>query len=622
MVGARNSSRDEFSWRHRLFPLTQHALAHVNLLTVRFQARETDRIPSSMLHRVAPVWFGVLLVAAAQAMAAPPAAITATCGPAFSDSMNTDVGDTPCAMAIGDLDQDGHEDVVTGNCSSLDLSLLFGKGDGHFDDERRMYIGLRPGDVAIGDIDGDGNRDIAVNCTEQAQMFVYWGTGDRSFTSPTTIATPPGPTRLRIVDLDGDGHQDLVLLSGYVQGVEVIWGDGSRNPQNHSIFPIPDPSSPNELEIADLNRDGRPDLIMDTCSGASIYTLLNAGARSFRPAVTALTIPGRELCALALGDVNLDGLMDVAVVDAGSFDGRVAVAHGRGDGYFTFSNVDTAGPSPSGIAGADFDGDGSFDIAVSGGFAGISLDMRLFTKGATHPAGILPGGYLADEVISSDLNGDKVPDLVALNTGFQSVSVYLNRMKWDGVSVAYTPLSYQLGSEGDLLADLKLPGTYDPRLDGNELQLIWKRTVLGTASGIVSADSSTGRAVVLFPLHLLDAVPPGNQTLEIGGCDPQGIPFHAASSIEVIRMRGALQWSSPPGAVPILIRLGKELLGVNSLRIYDSRGRLVRTEQAPGTDLIAWDGKTDNGVKASAGVYVVTVVKGSTTHTCKVVVLR
>jgi hypothetical protein len=524
-------------------------------------------------------------------------------------------------MAIGDLDQDSLEDVVTANCTSLDLSLLFGKGDGHFDTEQRLYLGVRPGDVAIGDLDGDGYRDIVVSATEQSRLLVYWGLGNRQYSAPTSIATPLGPTRIRIVDLDGDGHQDLVLLGSFIKDVAVIWGDGSRNPQTHSILPVPDASSPIVLEIADLNRDGLADLIVDTCTDV-VYTLPNAGDRSFGPAITAITVPGMQPCHLVLGDVNSDGVLDLAFIDSASLVGRIGIAHGTGDGYFTFSNVDTAGLSPSGIAGADFDGDGSFDIAVSGGLAGISLDMRLFTEGATHLAGILPGGYAADEVISSDMNGDGVPDLVALNTGFQSVSVYLNRMKRDGVSVAFTPLIYQLGSEGDLLADLKLPRTYDPGLNGNELELIWKQTVLGTAAGIVSADSSTGRAVALFPLHLLDGVPPGDQTLEISGCDPQGIPFHAASSIEVIQMRGALQWSSPPGAVPILIRLGKELLGVNSLRIYDSRGRLVRSERAPGTDLIAWDGKTDSGAKVSSGVYEVTAVKGTTIHTCKVVVLK
>jgi len=544
-----------------------------------------------------------------------PAAVL--CGPAFSDSISTTVGDTPCAMAVEDLDGDGFEDIVTANCTSLDLSLLFGKGNGHFEAEQRVSLSVRPGDMAIGDLDGDGYLDIAVNCTEQAQMLVYWGMGNRSFSSPTPIATPLGPTRLRIVDLDSDGHQDLVLLSSSVQGVEVIWGDGSRNPQTHSILPLA--ISPSDFAIADLNRDGLPDLVLDACTDANVYTLLNRGNRSFGSAFTALTVPGLELCAVSLGDINGDGVIDLASVDASSFAGQVAVADGNGDGHFTFSNVDSAGLVPFGIAAEDFDGDSRFDLAVTGLF---SRDMTLLNDGASRTAGVLPVGASPSEVISADLNGDKVPDLVVLNSGGASISVYLNRMQRDGVSVAYSPPSYQLGTGGELLAEVQLPRPYDPRLEPNRVQLSWRQTSLGVAEAIVSADTSTGEATISFQMHLLDGLPPGHQTIEIAGCDPQGMPFRTSSSLEVYRMRGALQWSSPPGAIPVLVRISSELLGIASIRIYDSSGRLVRTEPVSGTNLVAWDGRTDGGVRVSSGVYVVVAKMASALHTCKVVILK
>lgn len=239
------------------------------------------------------------------------------CGFTFADSVSRWVGDTPCSMAVEDLDLDGNPDLISANCSSVDLSVLYGIGDGTFGPEQRMLLGVRPGDVAAGDLDGDGFKDIAVNCTENSFLAVYWGQGNRMFSAPTNLATPSGPTRLHMFDLDGDGHMDLVLCSDFTLGQEisVIWGDGTRTPASHSSFPLPVHVS--SIGIADLDNDGKSDLAATSCTDSVLYVLLAGQPRQFNPPISALQVSGVRPCMFSFGDLNGDSFPDIAIVDGG-----------------------------------------------------------------------------------------------------------------------------------------------------------------------------------------------------------------------------------------------------------------------------------------------------------------
>jgi hypothetical protein len=72
------------------------------------------------------------------------------------------VGDGATAAAAGDLDGDGHQDLVVANQRSHDLTILLGDGTGGLDDTGSVQGGENPGDVTLSDLNEDGHLDIVV----------------------------------------------------------------------------------------------------------------------------------------------------------------------------------------------------------------------------------------------------------------------------------------------------------------------------------------------------------------------------------------------------------------------------------------------------------------------------
>lgn len=543
------------------------------------------------------------------------------CGISFSDSVNVSVGLTPCSMVVEDLDGGGHPDIVTGNCSSSDVSVLFGIGDGGFQPEQRFPLGVRPGDVAVGDLDGDGLRDLVVACVELTRLSVFWGMGGGAFSPPSSISCPPRPSQIRLVDLDSDGRLDLALLTDFVSGFSVIWGDGTRAPTG-TTYPMP--FHPSVFVVADFDVNGTLDLAVTACSNDStVYVIPGMGTRQFGQPTVAMEVPGADLCPLTAGDLNGDQYPDLTAIDLGTFGGRVAVGFGAGDGTFVLTSTILAGNYPTSVAVADFDRDGAADLAVANSG---SNDVSLFSGSDFQPAGVLLAGAGAGLVAAADLDGDSAQDLVVVNEGGGNVTVYLNRYAFGQASVRYSPSVYQLYSSGQpLTAAVSLPSEVSPKLDGSQVDLVWRDRVLGDATVAFLADSSLREVRFQFDRGILEALEPGIQPLSIVGCDSMGTTFRADGSLQVLPSRAQTMWqASVPGVVPVLIRVPDQAQAGLRVRIFDSAGRLVRSQVVQvGTDnLIAWDGQSNSGNRASSGVYIIEAEGGTGKIGCKLIIVR
>ena len=88
-----------------------------------------------------------------------------------------EVGDRPNSVAVGDLNGDGHTDLVTANARSDNVSVLLGRGDGTFDDQATYPVEGYPQCVALGDLNGDGHIDI-VTANESVHFGGVVGRGD------------------------------------------------------------------------------------------------------------------------------------------------------------------------------------------------------------------------------------------------------------------------------------------------------------------------------------------------------------------------------------------------------------------------------------------------------------
>jgi hypothetical protein len=179
------------------------------------------------------------------------------------------------------------------------------------------------------------------------------------------------------------------------------------------------------IAVADVNGDGKPDLVVANGFDNLVGVLLGNGDGTFQPAVSYDT-GGEGVGSAAVADVNGDGKLDIVVANFENFSdtGIVGVLLGNGDG--TFQPVIAYGGAglqgATWVAVADLNGDGKPDIAVayqcepncySSAAVGVLLGNG---DGTFQPAVIYPsGGIFSYSIAAADVNGDGKPDLVVTN---------------------------------------------------------------------------------------------------------------------------------------------------------------------------------------------------------------
>jgi hypothetical protein len=188
-----------------------------------------------------------------------------------------DAGSLPVSVAIADLNADGRPDLAVANAASNTVSVLLGNGDGTFATNADFGTGAHPSCVAIADLNADGRPDLAVANWDSSTVSVLLGNGDGTFGTRMDFITGIHPASVAIADLNADGRPDLVVaeagafvrdrLGGHYAGIATSVllgnGDGTFGTRTDLIAAY----GPISAAIADLNADGRPDLVVAGNSG-------------------------------------------------------------------------------------------------------------------------------------------------------------------------------------------------------------------------------------------------------------------------------------------------------------------------------------------------------------------
>ncbi|MFB9877068.1 FG-GAP repeat domain-containing protein [Planobispora siamensis] len=373
--------------------------------------------------RIVSLLAAVTLTSGALAATAAPAQALTTCAPGLlGPAVDHPVGITPNRTITTDLNEDGHADlVVSQGGTSTSLQVLLGTGDGGFQTPATVTVPEYVGSPAVGDFDGDDHVDLVVTNYSDPSFSVLPGNGDGTFRAAVTTSTVETVYSAVSGDFDGDGADDLATTNSS-GSVHVLLGDGDGTFQ-----PPVDTgagAAMSEIVVRDFDSDGRTDLAVtgSFMNVNSVEVLLGDGDGTFQP--TAFYPGGTNLWGFVGADFDADGTPDLATLDATTNSAVVLI--GEGDGTFRTPVPHAVSSDANGLVAADIDGDGSADLIVrESGVLGAFSVLAAKGDGTFHtPVGFAPGRNNLTWAGTGDFNGDGGADVVLLGDG-NGVSVML-----------------------------------------------------------------------------------------------------------------------------------------------------------------------------------------------------
>ncbi|MGL1885508.1 MAG: FG-GAP-like repeat-containing protein [Reichenbachiella sp.] len=243
----------------------------------------------------------------------------------FSWKIDFSTGEEPVSVAIDDLDNDGKADLVVANSMSNSISLFKNitsdLGEINFSTKKDYATGTDPKKVSIADFNGDGKVDIAVANNGSSVISVFENQsqpGLITYSSQKEFETNGIAWSLSAGDLDQDGRPDLAI-SNYSSGTISILKNESEINETIDFAAKSNYSTggfPTSMEIADLDGDGWPDLIVANVSSKfSVFKNISDGTEDISFGIKQDYLTVSESYFVSIGDLNTDGAPDLVIVD-------------------------------------------------------------------------------------------------------------------------------------------------------------------------------------------------------------------------------------------------------------------------------------------------------------------
>lgn len=334
----------------------------------------------------------------------------------------------------------------------------------------KLNIGGRLSSISGGDFNSDGKLDIVVTEKDNHTMRILLNKGNNQLLYKHEYLTGDLPTSTIIDDFNNDSHVDIAVANQGANTFTVYQNNGTgdggfKNKKDYKIGDIP-----REVTSANFNGDGWPDLATVTSNDNKVWVNLNQkqNAMSFASASNFST--DHSPVGLASGDLNNDGLDDIAVIHVGAnltinnlrYYSSVSVFINKGNAEFTSRDDYPVGKKPAGIVIDDFNNDGWLDLATSnrGGYNVSVLLNRgdgKFDKSINYS--IIGVPHTGINLETGDIDGDGDSDIVSFCSKFNTIEVLINR--GDGTFKEFLEYPASLRPSAIFLGDFDNDGDLD-----------------------------------------------------------------------------------------------------------------------------------------------------------------
>jgi hypothetical protein len=273
------------------------------------------------------------------------------------------------AVAAADVDADGDADLLATQHDAHGIDVLLNDGNGRLTPSPHSPVAVRVGGqphnhgLVVADFDEDGKPDALTSDQDAGSVALALGDGRGGFAiapgSPWPVGRDPYPPA--VADLNGDGHLDVASPLVAASAVAVLLGDGRGGFAAAKGAPGPIAPRPYSLALGDVTGDGRVDAVVAHDDASTATLLAGDGAGGLSSAGT-IELGGRGF-DVALVDMDADAVLDIVVTKAPD---AIAVLLGEGRGGFAPApgSPYVAGNGPTALATGDLDGNGALDIVA------------------------------------------------------------------------------------------------------------------------------------------------------------------------------------------------------------------------------------------------------------------